>query len=390
MTALNAYTSWELLHEFDTVIMSDDDLHTFGNVGEVMPQAATPLTISLLPVMEKGLLQNFPFSIESNCFHQILSFTHNRMTLKVFNVFFQVVKKEVTMANKIHGLTVFGHQFVTDKIHKIALYRNGEASNWLETYALWNAFKKAWSSKSLLAKFTEIMDEFIGTYDDKNSGWATSAAVLYGDISGRLGDNFLFANSVHGAISMLSVVYQILTFAIMSEKRQDLSQDLIHDITTILTACKNAESAEIPVLLEAITTAIVECGQATVEEFCRVQPGDGAQWLDTNCNVAYKLFEIFIEKNKHRGFQEVRIKKIIHFKSIYIFIECFSFQFDLGYETWGMNPSLVIEMLQVSVRNQRQAEKAKKIEIQQTDEEIINGLKSITKSSTKYVVSSFV
>lgn len=50
-----------------------------------------------------------------------------------------------------------------------------------------------------------------------------------------------------------------------------------------------------------------------------------------------------------------------------------------------MNPSLVIEMLQISVRNQRQADKAKKINIQQTDEEIINGLKSITKSSTKYV-----
>lgn len=309
MTSLNAYTSWELLHEFDTEIMSDDDLHTFGNVGEVMPQAATPLTISILPAMEKGLLQNFPSIIESNVFHQILSFSHNRMTLKVFNVFFQVVKKEVTMANKIHGLTVFGHQFVTDKIHKVALHRNGEASGLLELYALWNALKKAWSCNSLLAKLNQLIEDFIGTYDHNNSGWATSASALYADISDRLGDNYSFANSVHGATSMLSVVYQILTFSIMSEKREDLSQDLINDITTILTTCKNAESAEIPVLLEAITSAIVECGKATAEEFCSVQPGDGAQWLDTNCNVAYKLFEIFIEKNKHRGFQEVHISQ---------------------------------------------------------------------------------
>lgn len=32
MTSIDAFTAWELLHEFDTAVMSDDDLFSFGNV----------------------------------------------------------------------------------------------------------------------------------------------------------------------------------------------------------------------------------------------------------------------------------------------------------------------------------------------------------------------
>lgn len=35
MTSINAFSSWELLHEFDSAVMSPEDLCTFANVGEV-------------------------------------------------------------------------------------------------------------------------------------------------------------------------------------------------------------------------------------------------------------------------------------------------------------------------------------------------------------------
>lgn len=35
MTSMNAYTAYELLHEFDTACMSPEDVSTFGNIGEV-------------------------------------------------------------------------------------------------------------------------------------------------------------------------------------------------------------------------------------------------------------------------------------------------------------------------------------------------------------------
>lgn len=308
MTSLNAFSSWELLHEFDTVVMSEDDLHTFGNVGEVLPMAVTALTTSVtVQSFEKGMLEHFPNPlVDTQCFNQIMAMSHNRLAMPVYNVFLQVVKKEITIESKIHGLTVFGHPFVTDKIHQIALHRYGLASKSLELSSMWHAIKYAWSSKKTLAKLDRFMDDFIGTFDHRNARWATSAKVLYVDITKRMGADFAFVQSVHGGITMLSVIYQIITFSMLSGKSKELNNDLLNDITTILTECKNAESAEIPMLLEAITSAIVECGAATAEAFGRVKPSEGSQWLDSNCNVAFKLFEIFIEKNKHRGFQEVR------------------------------------------------------------------------------------
>lgn len=47
MTSLTAFTPWELLHEFDTAIMSPDDVSTFGNIGEVIAGIeAEDLTLS--------------------------------------------------------------------------------------------------------------------------------------------------------------------------------------------------------------------------------------------------------------------------------------------------------------------------------------------------------
>lgn len=36
MTSTGSYTSWEIMHEFDTAVMSEEDYFSFGNVGEVM------------------------------------------------------------------------------------------------------------------------------------------------------------------------------------------------------------------------------------------------------------------------------------------------------------------------------------------------------------------
>lgn len=87
MTSKNVFSSWELLHEFDTAVMSDEDMFTFGNVGEVMAQIMTPLTTSILiPSFEKGLLKNFPLAIESIHFNQLMNVSSHRLTLNVFMV----------------------------------------------------------------------------------------------------------------------------------------------------------------------------------------------------------------------------------------------------------------------------------------------------------------
>lgn len=51
--------------------------------------------------------------------------SHYRFALQVYSLFFQMVDKDVTLADRVYALSVFGHDYITDKIHKIALHRNG-------------------------------------------------------------------------------------------------------------------------------------------------------------------------------------------------------------------------------------------------------------------------
>lgn len=112
MTSKNIFSPWELLHEFDTAVMSDEDMFTFGNVGEVMPQIMTPLTTSLLiPSIEKGLLKNFPLATASNYYNQLVNVTHHRLSMNVFMVFMRLVKKEISIEDRAHGTAIFAYDF---------------------------------------------------------------------------------------------------------------------------------------------------------------------------------------------------------------------------------------------------------------------------------------
>ena len=46
VTTFFSWTDCELEHEFDTAMPSNMEINTRGNLGEVFPGAATPLTIS--------------------------------------------------------------------------------------------------------------------------------------------------------------------------------------------------------------------------------------------------------------------------------------------------------------------------------------------------------
>lgn len=58
-------------------------------------------------------------------------------------------------------------------------------------------------------------------------------------------------------------------------------------------------------------------------------------------------------------------------------------KFDIGFETWGMKPSLVIEMLQKLIRNGNANDLNKKQTPKRTNEELLAELKTPTKASTR-------
>lgn len=307
MTSQNVFSSWELLHEFDSAVMSDEDFFTFGNVGEVMPQTMTPLTTStLMASFERGLLRNFPVIIEAKYYNQLMAVSHHRLAMNVFSVFLRLVKSEVSIENRVHGLAIFGHEFITNEVHELAKHRFGIASKAMEMSQIWKVIKCAWVGKNTVKGLETFMEDFLGTYSRRNLKRFPSLSDLHNDITKRLDEEFPYVQSVHGITSMLTACYQIIMFSTLAEGRKDMSTEYMTDIAILLSSCKDAESAEIPVLLEEIAKTIVKCNATKATEFTNIDPYIGVEWLKNNCIVAYTLFEAFIEKNSHRGFQEVR------------------------------------------------------------------------------------
>lgn len=312
MTSTKALTSWELMHEFDTAVMSEQDYFTFGNVGEVMSQTATPLTLSaLVPSFEKGLIQNFPIYKPSTYFNQIMAISHSRLAINVFSVFMRNCKSEISMENRVHGITIIGHEFITEEIHKIAVHRYGVSSKLTEMYFMWIALKTGWNGKSKVEQLNRFMEKFNGTYNRRHLRVFPSLKALYEDITMKIGDQFEYVQRVHGATTMICTIYQIIIFSALAEGRKEMSQDYLQDVTVLLSSCENAESAEIPILLEEIASTLSRCNSSKAMEFCEISPDQGIAWLTQNCITAYSMFELFIERHAHRGFQEVMNFRIL-------------------------------------------------------------------------------
>lgn len=312
MTAVTSFTSWELMHEFDTAVMSSQDCFTFGNIGEVMSQTVTPLTISvLIPSFESGLLKNFPIASETKYFNQLMNVSHSRVSMNVFNVFMRMVKQEISMENRIHGIAIFGHEFVTDEMHDIATHRFGRTSKLTELWYAWTALRNGWKAKATVDELNKFMEKFIGTYNRRNLRIFRSLKELYDDVTVKINDNFSYVQSVHGLSTAMTTIYQIIMFSSLAEGSKKLSTEHLKDITVLLSSCENAESAEIPILLEEIASALLRCNSSKAHEFCDITPDKAIAWLTENCITAYTLFELFIERHAHRGFQEVLVFRLL-------------------------------------------------------------------------------
>lgn len=289
------------MHEFDTAVMSDEDYFSFGNVGEVMPEAMTPLSISVVvPSFENGLMNFSPIKVEKPKYsNAIFGIAYGRIAMNIFNVVLKAIKNEITIQNRLHELSIFGHNFITDEIHKIAVERNGTLSKLSELGLIAHMMKYGWKTKSLIQELLQFMERFIGTYNRRNLRLFQSLNDLYDDVTQKIGDSFSYVQGSHGLSTMMCSMYQTVLFTSLAEGKNEMTPEFLADVTTLLSSCKNAESAEIPTALEEIATALLRCNSSKAQEFCDISPDKGIGWLTENCMsiqfyLVYSYFYLFL------------------------------------------------------------------------------------------------
>ncbi|XP_076267913.1 rifampicin phosphotransferase-like [Rhynchophorus ferrugineus] len=355
ITTLHTWSEFELTHEFDYPTLTENNILTIANVGEVYPVAVTALGEIISKVIDRGLQLRIcgyvnPFTQNSNVT------SHHRLLLDVVLTIHKNAKKEIEMPSKILDLAIFGHVVINEHINQIVLDRLGPSKKMEDVKELLRMLSYSWNSKKLVKKAEKLANTLDYCIDDGDE-----PRTVLQKIKAKLNTLEILCY-YHGIITSASVFWQIISMNILIGKAKELKEEYYTDFASILLSCDDVVSAEVPVYLEKIAKTIKEKGLA--DDFNQVDPINGTEWLSMNCPEAYKIFQEFLEKHGHRAIGE----------------------FEISTETWGLNPSKVIPMIQANTIHMNHVTKDSK-----TIDDILNGLVSpITpgkRRALKYIIS---
>ena len=139
ITTLFSWTDWELEHEFDTGCPSEQEVHTRGNVGEVLPGALSPLTLStVVKCLDLGLAHQARDKVGPGSFvsHTTswMSVINHQVFLKFLDSLLRFPEPELSVATRAIDLAVFGHEVTSQEMlgnisvlsSELELYFNAE------------------------------------------------------------------------------------------------------------------------------------------------------------------------------------------------------------------------------------------------------------------------
>ncbi|XP_058808365.1 uncharacterized protein LOC131673972 [Phymastichus coffea] len=358
VTALDAWTEFELIHELGGGVPSDSDILTLANVGEVLPMVATPLTISTI-------IHALNISVESSIERRLMSdnykhgmfIVNSKCFLNYANFFLRYVEERITLGSKVMEIAVCGHTVITPELNELGLKRNGGPAGKRDRLKLlcemgadlWNNSRAVRQANETIERCRMISKTMPGLS-------ANQLHKLLGDIMSE----HVNLTMLHTHTTRCSVFSQVLMLSILSEGNEQLSMEHYSDIAVLLGSCSDVISAQVPLTLKQITQTIKENDLS--EDFKQVNPSEALSWLLTHCPKVHNQVQKFIEIHGHRGIEE----------------------FELITETWGMKPEKFLLIVQ-SMLDSPTDNNTKTSEL--SPRETVALLKTPRKSSTRWVMA---
>ncbi|XP_049869624.1 putative phosphoenolpyruvate synthase [Pectinophora gossypiella] len=344
ITSLERWTEEELLHELDTAIMSDDDLISFANTGEVLPKALSALSYD---IVNKVLIHSINCHMTpAHRYDVTMAFSHNRVALNMYNSLYRFVSEEIDMGVRMMEMSICGHKVIDDQMHRVAKHRRppSRKQRWLKTIT---SFKWLLTTKWAMDHAVKMLKDLkldVDTEDPMQllETLADQEQVLYQ------------CGAAHVTTSSASSVSQLIAMAVLTEGASDFSNDQCNEIATMLSSGE-VLSAEVPQALARIANHIDQSGQ--VDAFRAQNPKNALDWLNKNLPEVHREVCQFLQEHGHRAIME----------------------FDLSTKPWALVPEEMMEVLQ----NMRGSNEERQLPTAKTDDEIIASLKTPQKSSTR-------
>ncbi|KAK1124993.1 hypothetical protein K0M31_006330 [Melipona bicolor] len=352
ITTLYTWTDFELTHELDSGVPSDIDMFTFANVGEVFPYPLSPLAISMTVKILNHLTCNIYQGIDRIFFHIV----GMRTCLNYYNTFLRQPSKTVTLLNKVSDIGICGHVVITPGIMKVACERNGESTRLDRITFLYKMVLDAINNGKIEETAKKIRQDLNLNIDDYHTAYS-----LYNRINQR--KNVVSKAGVcHMHTTRVSIIYQMFTMGLLTNGYEDIVQEHFSDIAILLGSCSDIVSGDVVTRLNKIVLYIKR--NEKDEEFRKVDPTKGIDWLKVNCPQAAKELDALLKEHGHRCIQEM----------------------DYISEPWSLRPHDLISTLQTMMVAPKSNNSNKSLNVEET----IAQLKTPKKESTKWILKKLV
>ena len=331
ITSLQSWTNDELMHEFDTANVSEHDINTKANVGEVFPGATSTLTLSWCTrILDLAIQTNRSkeFRKSYNKFSEaVVRISHHHVLLNFLDLFFELVdSRKVTVPMKAVDFSVFGHLVTDTNAIEKAIQRKGGIDGFWEIMRIQlGAIKQLWFIRQLMKqpKFDEQF--YAPMVIDK-----TSSAIDAYDAISNASLQVAKMWSLHSSISQASTTLQLITFIILSENPKDIefSNEFLLDAVRVLkTNSEDVISGDCPEDLDGLCKAIIEANEAE-NGFHNLSIEKAENWIMSRPTIA-NMYTQFLKKFGHRCLRE----------------------FDLVNKPWREERKPLIKTLQVLVKS---------------------------------------
>ena len=349
VTALDFITDEEIMHEFDSPVISDIELITPCNVQEAIPGAVTPLSSDiLLPAVDRSVKYNVYSRLGLQHPVHVSKLTLSFSGMGLFGITGLIALVVNGLAGEraksgaeasILGMSVAGHTVEGIK----DFY--GRKTSWV------TKLKNAATDYLILSRTDSALYERLKQEVKSFSlgEGATTAEVLYEAID----DNLWFYSEMWRAttsVTASSGMRSMLVMGILKGSSSETSANHSADMALILSECKNVCSAEVPTAINSLAKLIAR--SEFKQTFVSLPLDECDAFLKTSTTEEIKTeYTKFLERHGHRSIRES----------------------DFFEKSWKQEPSKLMKMLKQIVQQSTFQDKQKKT---LSVDEIVESLKT--------------
>ncbi|KAK3606575.1 hypothetical protein CHS0354_001338 [Potamilus streckersoni] len=350
-------TDEDLMHEFDTPVTDSKECLTTGNIGEMLPDIATPLTIDLF-----GRAVDLATKIMHGCSRALRYSTYASMLVRTF-YYRMFISLSVICSMSISSLVsdkskvemfIMGETLPENSVQNLISFRGRKPSRFSRLIRLLKARFETRRAEKILRSYEIILQ------DTRIIHHSTDLNDLMEEIESNHEHYFkLWTAAMYQNAE--SAIGSAILMSVLCGKLNKITPDVSADLASLLSNCKNVYSADVPTMLADLAKIIDESNQK--DYFLHLSAEESHAFLISS-DIFGEKYRLFLERHGHRCVREADFLEL----------------------SWAMDPKKLIQSLKALISHGIFNIRTEP----QTTKEIVENLRSPLTSFQKFLFRSFL